>query len=195
MNDDRCVPACRTQSGALFHRLARAKLVDYDSETMLLGILSDTHDRLARTEAAINLLKAEGAETLIHCGDLTGPAIVTACAVLPLWFVLGNNDADTVRSLEKAAEAAGATCLKWGGEITLAGRRIAVAHGHVTGDLRPLLARKPEFLLTGHTHQVRDTSDGVTRRINPGALHRASRFTVALLDLKSDALRILDVPR
>ena len=49
---------------------------------MILGILSDTHDRLARTERAVAALVAAGADALIHCGDLTGPDIVHACAEL-----------------------------------------------------------------------------------------------------------------
>jgi hypothetical protein len=31
---------------------------------MHIGIISDTHNRLARTEAAVELLRSEGAETL-----------------------------------------------------------------------------------------------------------------------------------
>ena len=59
---------------------------------MLIGILSDTHDELARTRRAVNLLRDAGATALIHCGDFVGPPILQACCVLPLWFVFGNND-------------------------------------------------------------------------------------------------------
>jgi putative phosphoesterase len=59
---------------------------------MRIGILSDTHDHLKRTARAVAMLKAEGAEALIHCGDLTTPDIVYQCAELPSTFVLGNND-------------------------------------------------------------------------------------------------------
>ncbi len=60
---------------------------------MRLGILSDTHNELARTRMAVQLLCDEGAEALVHCGDLSSPPIVAACAVLPFWFVFGNHDA------------------------------------------------------------------------------------------------------
>ena len=72
---------------------------------MLLGILSDTHDRLDRTRAAVELLLAEGAEALIHCGDLTVPEIVPICAVLPCYFVFGNNDADDIPARETRRRA------------------------------------------------------------------------------------------
>jgi putative phosphoesterase len=162
---------------------------------MRLGILSDTHNQLVRTRRAVEMLQAEGAEDLIHCGDLTEPEVVPLCAVLPCWFALGNNDADNVPNLERAMAEVGAVSLGWGGEITLAGKRIAVVHGHMTSDLRRLLASRPDYLLSGHWHIPADRRDGPTRRINPGALHRADEFTVALLDLQTDELRFLTVPR
>jgi putative phosphoesterase len=162
---------------------------------MRIGILADTHDRLERTTAAVELLRAAGAEVLFHCGDLTGPAIVAACAGSPAYFTFGNNDADEVPALRRAIERAGGNCLEWGGEVTLAGKRIALVHGHMRQDVRRLLAGQPDYLLSGHSHIPADRRVGPTRRINPGALHRAERFTVALLDLAADDLRFLTVPR
>src|SRR4051794_14609308 len=107
---------------------------------MRLGILSDTHDDLARTWRALQLLRDEGAEALIHCGDLASPPIVAACAVLPFWFGFGNHDADHVPALQQAAAETGAVCLGWAGEVELAGRLIAVAHGHMSYDIRRALA-------------------------------------------------------
>lgn len=160
---------------------------------MRLGVLSDTHDRLARTRSAVEMLRERGAEALIHCGDLTGPAIVGICAVLPCWFVFGNNDADSVPDLQRAMAGVGADCLGWGGELTLAGKRLAVTHGHMGKDVRRLLAASPDYLFFGHSHIAAEWRDGPTRRINPGALHRAEEFTVALLDLDTDALEFLTV--
>lgn len=162
---------------------------------MKLGVLADTHDRLERTQRAVEMLVAAGAETLLHCGDLTGPDIVEACSVLPFYFVFGNHDADTVPDLKQAAEDFGATCLGWGGEVTLSGTRIGLVHGHLTSDLRPLLESSPEFIFSGHSHMARDWQDESTRRVNPGALHRAKEFSVALVDLDSDDVRFLTVPR
>jgi putative phosphoesterase len=162
---------------------------------MRLGILADTHDRLHRTRHAVDLLRADGAEVLVHCGDLTGREVVAACAVLPCYFVLGNNDADNVSALERAAAGTGAVCLGWAGEVELGGKRVAVTHGHMHTDVRRLLAARPDYLLSGHSHQAGERRVGPTRRINPGALHRAGEFTVALLDLETDELRFLNVPR
>ena len=103
---------------------------------MLLGIISDTHDRLARTRVAVKLLQDHGAEALIHCGDFIGPEMLTACSALPLYFVFGNNDADMAPLLENAAAEVGAVCLGWSGVVELEGKRVAVTHGHMSYDLR-----------------------------------------------------------
>ncbi len=79
--------------------------------------------------------------------------------------------------------------------MTLAGKRIAVVHGHLHTDVHRLLAAQPHYLLSGHFHIASDRRSGATRRINPGALRRAKAFTVALLDLETDALQFLAVPR
>jgi putative phosphoesterase len=162
---------------------------------MRIGIISDTHDRLERTQRAVQLLIDAGAVALIHCGDLTGPAIVEACGRLPGYFVFGNNDADSVPALRQAIGAVDGVCLAWGGEIVLAEKRIAVAHGHFHRDTRALLSKEPDYYLYGHSHIPEDKRVGDTRWINPGALHRAAQFTVAVLDLNSNDLEFLPVPR
>jgi putative phosphoesterase len=161
---------------------------------MRVGIISDTHDQLERTRQAVALLRSAGAACLIHCGDYTTPAIIAACTLQPGYFVFGNNDADNVPALRRAMEAIHGVCLEWAAEVTLAGKRIAVTHGHMHKDVRALLAAEPDYLLSGHSHVAADHREGKTRRINPGALYRAHEYTVALLDLPTDRLEFLSVP-
>lgn len=151
---------------------------------MRIGILSDTHDCIGRTQAAIRLLQAAGAEAILHCGDITTPEIVEICAVLPAFYTFGNHDADNVPRLTEAIARNGGTCLGWGGEITLAGKRLALVHGHMHIDVRRVLATSPDHLFSGHSHIPLDVQAGQTRRINPGALCAADMYTVALLDLE-----------
>jgi uncharacterized protein len=87
----------------------------------------------------------------------------------------------------------GAVCLGRGGELELAGRRLAVTHGDSVREMRRLAAAVPDYFLYGHSHMAEDHRDGPTRWINPGALHRASVWTVALLDLSTDALSSLTI--
>ncbi|MFO0917292.1 MAG: metallophosphoesterase family protein [Planctomycetaceae bacterium] len=167
--------------------------LSYGEVIMRIGILSDTHNQADRTRQAIELLLAHEAEAIFHCGDFTDAAILQLCALKPCYFVFGNNDSDTVPDLRQASESSSAVCLGWGGEVTLDGRRIAVTHGHLRSEVRPLLDQHPDFLFTGHSHIPDDHQDGPTRRINPGALHRAAKYTVAVLDLSRDHLEFLEV--
>jgi uncharacterized protein len=161
---------------------------------MKIGILSDTHDRLDRTIDAVALLIAAGAEKLFHCGDFTQPDIVTVCGQRPCYVVFGNND-DDLPGIRRATRETNGLCLEWGGEVTMAGKRIAMTHGHFHKDVRRLLEAKPDYFLSGHSHIPDDHWEESVRRINPGALHRAEKYTVALLDLATDELQFLEVPR
>ena len=162
---------------------------------MKLGILSDTHNQVQRTQHAVELLVNAGAQVLVHCGDLASPEVVAVCSVLPCYFVFGNHDADVVPELEHAARQYGVTCLGWGGEIELAGKRIGISHGHLAREMRPLRAARPDYLLSGHSHAAIDWDNDGIRCINPGALHRANPWTVALLDLQTDQLTEFEITR
>ncbi len=159
---------------------------------MKIGILSDTHDRVDRTAKAVAVMVRAGAEVLVHCGDVTGPAVVMRCRGIPTYFVYGNNDYDQ-DALGRAITAIGGKSLGRGGWIELEGRRIAVTHGDLVGEIRRVLGSNPDYFLSGHSHLVSDERRGTVRWINPGALHRAPRWTVAVLDLQSDQLEIFDI--
>jgi putative phosphoesterase len=159
---------------------------------MHIGILSDTHNQVQRTKEAVALLIGRGAEVLVHCGDLTGPEVVFECWVSPSYFVFGNCDFDR-QTLREAIASIGGTCLEQGGLITLGGRRIAITHGDSDRELNRLASLQPDYLFSGHTHRMSDVQRGPTRWINPGALHRASVWTVAILNLASNDLGLLTV--
>ena len=99
-----------------------------------------------------------------------------------------------VPDLRNAAREHGATCLGWGGEFTIATKRLVVVHGHLTMDLRPLLDAKPDYLFSGHSHIADESYYGVTRRINPGALAEADEYSVAVLDLETDVVQFIPIP-
>ena len=155
---------------------------------MLIGILSDTHDRTDPLAAALRTLQARGAEYFIHCGDVGGTRVLDQFAGLPLSFIWGNNDWD-VASLEDYARTLGITCGGRMAQLDLGGKSIAVVHGDNPTLKRKILEeQQTDYLLQGHTHQFDDERVGRTRIINPGALYRAHFKTVALLDTVADRL-------
>ena len=162
---------------------------------MKIGLISDTHDQLDRTRRAVETLVNNGAERLIHCGDFVSPEILIACCAVPLDFVFGNNDWRVEHELREATASHRARCLEYGANITLADRSIAVTHGHLHTESRSLMADEPHYLITGHSHVAMDRMRESTRWINPGALHRASEYSVAILDLAEDRLEFITIAR
>ena len=161
---------------------------------MLIGLLSDTHDRADMAAAAVSLLRGRGAQHLIHCGDLCNAAVIDALAGGPASFVWGNNDEDR-GALAEHANWRDVQCLGVVGDLTLGGKRFAVTHGDRDATVRDLLARQEfDYLLLGHSHLWSDGREGRTRIVNPGALFRAREKTVALLDTEKDEVAFIDVP-
>jgi uncharacterized protein len=160
---------------------------------LLIGILSDTHDRLDAAKLGINLLRQLGAQHLIHCGDVGGPQIIDLLVGVPSSLVWGNNDWDRA-PLSRYCESVGVQCFNGLGELELDGRQIAVTHGDVPAAVRSVIAGQGhDYLLLGHTHVAADHRNGRVRIINPGALYRASVKSVAVLDTAIDAVRFYDL--
>jgi hypothetical protein len=161
---------------------------------MLLGILSDTHDRYEIMGAAVRTLKERGAAFFIHCGDVCTPNLLDHLAGLPSAFVFGNCDWDRL-ALQRYGEAIEVPCYGGLADLELGGKRVAVLHGDDKQRLDAVLkAQEHDYLFHGHTHVRRDERIGRTRVINPGALFRASVKTVALLDTDTDRLESISIP-
>ena len=160
---------------------------------MIVGILSDTHDRVAAAAAAVELLRSRGAEFFIHCGDVGSERVLDQLAGLRAAFVWGNNDYDRAH-LQRYAHRLDITCYGNFGELELGGKQFAVMHGDDFRLKQRVLAdQRHDYLLQGHTHLRQDERVGRVRCINPGALHRAKEKTVALLDTETDQLTFLVV--
>lgn len=160
---------------------------------MIVGILSDTHDRVAAMAAGVRTLTANGAEFLIHCGDIGGTLAIDCLTERPAAFVWGNNDWDRA-GLSEYATNLGIQCLETGGDLELDGKRFYVTHGDEIPKIRRVLDEQShDYLLLGHTHAPMDETHGRVRAINPGALYRAPKKTVALLDLSKNHLQFLEV--
>jgi putative phosphoesterase len=158
----------------------------------ILGILSDTHDRVESAAAGIKALRAAGAEFLIHCGDVGGQGVLDLLAGFPSTFVWGNCDVDRT-SLADYARDLGIECAGEMASLEFCGKRIAVTHGDNPKIVRQIAEDGYDYLFVGHTHIPSDQRDGKLRIINPGALHRTARKTVALVGLESGSLRFIQI--
>ncbi len=159
---------------------------------MKLGIMSDSHGRVMRVRRALVLLDEAGAELFVHCGDLGGLDVLEELAGRPCRFVWGNCDYPESH-WQAYVEELGLPWPEVPATFTAAGKSIAVFHGHEPGFRVALREGRYDLLLHGHTHQRADYREGSMRVINPGALQRASRYTVAVLDLGTDEVEFFEV--
>lgn len=161
---------------------------------MLVGIMSDSHGRVEWVRRALAIFDAAGVETIIHCGDVGGEAVFEEFVGRPFHFVWGNTD-DSDARLIRVIDGFGIPApTEVPLRLTLDGRRFAVFHGHEAGFDDGCDTLDVDYVCHGHTHVARDVRFGSRRIINPGALHRAPRKTVATLDLPSDRLEFHVVP-
>jgi putative phosphoesterase len=155
---------------------------------MIIGILSDTHNQKERTASAMKTFRKIGIEALLHCGDVTRPGMteIIQSDRFPIYFVYGNND--DPEHLGPSIINSGGFDLGDRGLITLGPARIAMTHGDRPRTMQQLAAEEPDYLLFGHSHIATDFRQGPTRFINPGALHRAPKWTFATLNLSDGTL-------
>lgn len=168
---------------------------------MRIGILSDSHGKHERTARAVALLVDHGAELLIHLGDLCSDAVIDSLVLAlnkdgkpnpPVRIVYGNCDTQ-FQAVGRYATELGITNDEWDGRIDADGKSVAFTHGHLVDVMQKAVADGADYLLHGHTHEPRDEHVGATRIINPGALQRAERYTVALLDTATDLLETYEI--
>jgi putative phosphoesterase len=160
---------------------------------MRIGILSDSHGRVDRIESALGLLESRGADLFLHLGDIGDVDAIDVMAGRNVRMVFGNCDWDEA-GLRRRAEERGLVVDHPIGRIDIDGRTLAYTHGHRNELMQAAMADRVTWLLHGHTHELRDECIDGTRLINPGALQRATRYTVALLDTDEDALDVLELP-
>ncbi len=165
-----------------------------------IGLLSDSHGRAGTTQRAVELLREHGAEVLVHLGDVGTVEVIDALCVddddggqLEAHVVFGNTDWDR-DTLARYAEDLDITVDDPIGALELPEGPLRFCHGHDEAAVAAAMADPPRYFCHGHTHRQRDTREGATRIINPGALFRAAEYSVALLDTASDTLEFYEVP-
>lgn len=168
-------------------------MVEYPAGTQI-GLLSDSHGRAETTQHAVDQLVEAGADVLLHLGDVGDDRVLDALAGHRAHVVFGNCDYDWENLAEYAAFI-GLTVDHPCGRILVGDRVIVFSHGHRAADMTEAIESGLPFFCSGHTHQASDTLVEKTRLINPGALFRASCYTVALLEPISGAVTFLEVPR
>lgn len=157
---------------------------------MLLGLISDTHDRLPTIDSAVELFERRGAQALIHPGDLTAPFAAQRLLRYegPIYVTYGNNDGER-DGLKKILPQIADGPLK----IVMAGRKILIHHFVEWCSSQDIA--QADVVITGHTHEVVNEQQNGTLFINPGECCGwvNDRCTVALLDTETITAEIVDL--
>ncbi len=157
---------------------------------MLIGIVSDTHDRLPMIDRALELFKQRNVAAVIHPGDVIAPFAAKRLLAWtgPLHITYGNNDGERA-GLKSVLPQIQAGPLF----VELGGRRILVHH--FIDWCRPEDIAQAEIVVTGHTHEVTTTYRDGKLLLNPGECCGwvTGRCTVALLDTDGPSAEVCEL--
>jgi putative phosphoesterase len=147
-----------------------------------IGIVSDSHKKIGLLESALNILKDNGAEFIIHAGDivLKESLDLLRSAGLPYQAVFGNNDIHL---------------------LGLAGNYNINSEPHYfnIGNISAKLMHYPYYLnndtdliVFGHTHYFECESKNNTLYINPGEICARKKpvSEFALIEKENDSWRV-----
>ena len=125
---------------------------------MKIGLLSDTHSKVGRSQKVIDHLKACGAEFLIHAGDIVKPEMLEQLKNSGLKYiaVYGNNDAKLAEFHNQY------NLVQEPHYFTLAGTKCKLMH------LPFYMNADAEVTLFGHTHVFECDFKNRTLFLNPG---------------------------
>ncbi|HZZ71456.1 MAG TPA: YfcE family phosphodiesterase [Pirellulales bacterium] len=160
---------------------------------MQIGVLGDTHGHVENCQNALRILRALQVEAILHCGDIGSVEIVPLFRGLAAHFVFGNVD-DNEADLRAIIQTERHVCHERYGAIELAGRKIALLHSDDARLFRETIHNGQfDLVCYGHSHQAEQHRVKNTLVLNPGALYRAKKHTVALVDLITMKVTFIDV--
>ena len=171
---------------------------------MKVCILSDSHDHIPLLDAAVESAKADGAQAVLHCGDVVAPSTLHCLQKhgLPVHVIHGNNTGD-LYTLARLANSDDNHIHYHGMDagVELAGRKIFLVHyPHyaramaATGDW--------DLVCCGHSHklgfeQLANIRGGLTHLVNPGTIGGVGKSpaTFVLADLETMTFEAREVSK
>ena len=154
---------------------------------MRIGVVGDTHNRMANVESIVGLFREARVERVVHTGDITETRVLACFATLdvPLVGVFGNNDRHTRDDLRAEAARFGMDLADPPRVLAWSDRRILVAHD--PDEVPQALPHDIDLVLHGHTHRHRHERVGQTLFFNPGecAGSLIGRNAVGIVDLQA----------
>jgi putative phosphoesterase len=153
---------------------------------VIIGAMSDTHDRLDAVDKAISFFNSREVTDVLHAGDLVSPFVAPLFSKLraKLHFVWGNNEGDHEFIKVRFADI-GISPLGDFAALQLGGKKVALLHGTHREIVDSLIeSGHYDLVVRGHSHRA-EVIEGETLLVNPGEVcgYLTGRQTVALIDL------------
>jgi len=163
---------------------------------MRIAVLSDSHDHILNLKQAVLCANREGAELLIHCGDLISPFMLPYLEQFngPVHAIYGNNSGDQHLIASRCAAPA-STITHHGGHGTLVAGSWRIAIEHYPRWARALAASGDfDLVCCGHTHLFQAEWLGRCLLLNPGELlGKDAPPAFALIDTADGSARQISV--
>lgn len=152
---------------------------------MIIGIISDTHDNVPMIKKAVERLKEERVELVLHAGDYISAFTAKPYADLDVKMigVFGNNCAE-IETLKKVYAEVGADLRGYFTEVEAGGLRIALTHGHRKAEMDKAMDGDYDVVVRGHSHRSSIGEENGKLVINPGEVcgYVTGTCSVAFLD-------------
>lgn len=169
---------------------------------MLIGIMSDSHDNMAKIDAALNLFSGHGVRMIIHLGDYIAPFSLARILRSGIRFVgiIGNNDGEKL-GLKEIAMKSGQELYEPPFETEIGGKRVLMIHGYGSKDrtraIVDSIAKSGNYdlILYGHTHEPDIRIERKTMIINPGEVYGliTGKATVAVLNMDKMEIKVIEI--
>jgi len=165
--------------------------------SLLLGIISDSHDNLPKIDLAVAKLNSLEVELVLHAGDYCAPFAALRFRELKpkLMGVFGNNDAER-DLLRKKFESLGHEVRGRFLSLEFDEMRIGLLHGDEENLVEELTrSQNYDLIISGHTHSVDKLQTGRTVCLNPGEVcgYLSGRATIATFETSTRTIEILDI--
>ena len=135
---------------------------------MLLGLLSDTHDRLPAIDGLVREMLSKGVGMVLHAGDFCSPFSLRPLLEYNVTMagVFGRNDGDHEGLKAYAASGLGIELFESPHSMDVGGQHILLVHDLV--DVNPRSIEAHNIVVHGFTHREEMKTRGDTLIVNPG---------------------------
>ena len=163
---------------------------------MLVGLISDTHDRLPAIDALVREMMSRGVGMVLHAGDFCAPFSLKPMLEhnVAMAGVFGRNDGDNEGLKAYAASGLGIELFESPHSMDVSGHHILLVHD--IGDVSARSIEQHGIVVHGFTHREEMKTRGDTLIVNPGEacgwLHGAP--SCAVLDLDTRKVEFIQLP-